>query len=122
VADRYACQHGRTCSKSGNSCLIKVKDVANMISAQATSLDASQLNITLTTQTSTATVNCHPVNTCFTNATQFPGSSDNGVGLPITITATYPMYSPFPMSWFGSTTAAQSTLTLGANTQQMIVF
>ena len=120
VADRYACQHGRTCGKNGNTCLIKVENVANMISTQAPSLDASQLNITLTTQS--ATVNCHPLNTCFTNTDQFPKSADNGVGLPITITATYPMISACPVACFGSSTPAETSVTLGANTEQLIVF
>jgi hypothetical protein len=120
VAGRYACAHGRTCGKGGNSCLIKVKDVTNLITAQAPSLSSGQLNITLTTQN--ATVTCNPVSSCSSNTTQFPSSTDNGVGLPVTITATYPMNTPFPMVWFGSTTAGQSAVTLGATTTQLIDF
>lgn len=120
VAGRYACQHGRTCGKNGNSCLIEVENVASMINTQAPSLDPAKLNVTLTTQS--ATVTCNPLNNCLTNTAQFPKSADNGVGLPITITATYPMLTPFPMAWFGSTTAAQTSVTLGATTEQLIVF
>lgn len=120
VAARYACQHGRTCTKNSNSCTIEVENVADLISAQAPSLDPSQLNVTLTTHS--ASVTCDPLNTCFTNTAQFPSSTDNGVGLPITITATYPMHNPIPMFWFGSAGVSGSSWTLGATTLQSIVY
>lgn len=120
IADRYACEHGRTCTKNGASCTIKVENVATIINQQAPSLDTSKLVVTL--KTHSATVNCNPLSTCLTNTTQFPSSTDNGVGLPITITASYPMQTPFPMTWFGSSSAAQSSITLAASTLQSIVF
>jgi hypothetical protein len=120
VADRYACAHGRTCSKNGNTCTIKVQDVANLISAQAPSLDPALLNVSLITHTATTT--CNPLNSCFSNTAQFPSSTDNGVGLDIKITATYPMNNPFPMLWFGSQGSSGSSFTLGATTRQNIVY
>src|SRR5579863_7779113 len=80
VAARYACQHGRTCSKntggaSANSCTIRVEDVANMISHQAPSLDPALLNVTLTTHSATTT--CNPLNSCFSTTTQFPDSRNS---------------------------------------------
>lgn len=120
VAARYACQHGRTCTKNGNTCTIEVENVANMINAQAPSLDPSLLNVTLTTHG--ASVTCNPLNTCFTNTAQFPRTTDNGVGLPITITATYPMNNPLPMLWFGSAGSSGSAFTLGATTLQTILY
>jgi Flp pilus assembly protein TadG len=120
TAARYACQHGRTCTKNGNACTIEVEDVAGLINAQAPSLDPSQLNVTLTTHS--ASVSCTPLNSCLTNTAQFPNSTDNGVGFPITISATYPMKSMFPMMWFGSGNFTGSAFTLGANAYQTIVY
>jgi Flp pilus assembly protein TadG len=120
VAARYACQHGRTCTKNGNTCTIEVENVASLINAQAPSLDPSQLNVTLTTHS--ASVTCNPLNSCLTNTAQFPNSTDNGVGFPITITATYPMKSLFPMMWFGSNTSSGTAFTLGATAYQTIVY
>lgn len=120
VAARYACEHGRTCSKSGNTCTIEVETVAGIIQAQAPALDASLLNVTLTTHSTTTT--CNPLNTCLTNTTQFPSTTDNGVGLDITIKATYPMYNPIPMMWFGTQSTGSGIYTLGATTRQNIVY
>jgi Flp pilus assembly protein TadG len=125
VADRYACQHGITCTQntggtSANSCTIQVETVANMISQQAPSLDPSLMNVTLTANGTTTT--CNPLNSCFSTATQFPGATNNQVGFPITISATYPMHNPLPMLWFGSRGSSGSVFTLGATTTQLIVY
>lgn len=120
VAARYACQHGRTCSQNGNTCTIEVETVANMISQQAPSLDPSLLNVTLTANGASTT--CDPLNSCFSTATQFPSSTNNQVGLPITISATYPMHNPLPMLWFGSQGSSGHVFTLGATTTQLIVY
>jgi len=134
MAGRYAAGHGRTCTKNSNTCTIQVKDVAYVIASQAPGLDTSKLNVTLIPHTVSATVNCTPINTCTTkncspgatctdNTAQFPSSTDNGVGLDITIKATYKMYNPLPMMWFGSSASSGATsYTLGATTRQTIVY
>ena len=130
-AARYAAGHGRTCTKNGNTCTIQVKDVAYVITNQAPALDPSKLNVTLTTHSSSVsctplsnctTQNCPASVTCTNNTTQFPSSTDNGVGLDITIQATYTMYNPIPMLWFGSSASPGQTYTLGARTRQTIVY
>jgi Flp pilus assembly protein TadG len=118
VAARYASVHGRNCTKNANTCTITVGNLASMIQAQAPQLDSSLLNVTLTTHA--AQVNCNPLSTCFTNTAQFPNSTDNGVGLDITIAATYPFSTPLPMFWEGSGSAGN--VTLGATSRQNIVF
>ncbi len=120
VAARYACVHGRDCTKNGNSCTITVGNVAHVISAQAPQLDSSKLNVTLTTHASTVT--CTPLNTCFSNAAQFPNSTDNGVGLDITVAATYPFATPVSIFWPGSQSYSPGNVTLGATSRQNIVF
>jgi len=120
VAARFACGHGRTCTKNGNTCTIQVKDVANIIATQGPALDSSRLNISLITHSTTTT--CNPLNTCFTNTTQFPSLTDNGLGLDITITAQYPMRNPLPMMWFRNSSLSGNDFTLGATTRQYIVY
>ena len=120
VADRYACAHGKTCSKGGNTCTIKVQDVASMISHQALGLDPSSMNVILTTNS--ATTNCFPLNACFSNTTQFPSTTDNNVGLDIKISATYTMHNPVSMLWFGSAGTSIGSFTVGATTRQNIVY
>jgi Flp pilus assembly protein TadG len=118
VAARYASMHGRNCTKNANTCTITVGNVASVISAQAPQLDPSLLNVTLTTHA--ATVTCNPLNTCLGNTAQFPNSVDNGVGLDITIAATYPFATPLPLYWPGSPSAGN--VRLGATSRQNIVF
>jgi Flp pilus assembly protein TadG len=118
VAARYASVHGRDCTKNGNACTITVGNVASVISAQAPQLSSSLLNVTLTTHASTVT--CNPLNTCFGNAAQFPNSTDNGLGLDVTVAATYPVTTPLPIFWAGS--ASAGTVRLGATSRQNIVF
>lgn len=130
-AARYASAHGRTCTKNGNTCTIQVKDVANYITNTAPALDTSRLNVTLTTHSTSVsctplynctTQHCPTNTTCTNNTAQFPSSNDNGVGLDITIQATYAMYNPIPMLWFGSSPSRGQDFTLGARTRQTIVY
>jgi Flp pilus assembly protein TadG len=120
AAARYACAHGRTCTKSGNTCTIRVQDVVSVITSQAPSLNTSLLNVSLVT--SSATKTCNPISSCATDTTQFPNTTDNGVGSDIKITATYPMNNPLPFFWFGSGSQVGPNFTLGATTRQTIVY
>jgi hypothetical protein len=120
MAARYACGHGRTCTKNSNTCTISVQDVASVITNQAPALDTSKLNVSLITHSTTT--NCNPISTCLTNTTQFPNATDNGVGLDIKITASYTMYNPIPMMWFGTSGSSGQNYTLGATTRQTIVY
>ena len=121
VATRYVAGHGRTCTKNGNTCTTNIGSVATLINTYAPSLDPGLLNVTFASNSGTAAT-CNPLNTCLTNATQYPSSIDNGVGLDITISATYPMNNPFPMMWFGNGSFNGQTHTLGAISRQTIVY
>jgi Flp pilus assembly protein TadG len=121
VAARYACVHGRTCTRNSNTCTITVGNVATLINTQAPSLDPALLNVTLATHSGTAAT-CNPLSSCLSTATQFPSAIDNGVGYDVTITATYPMYNPLAMMWFGNSSKAGTSFTLGAVSKQTIVY
>ena len=120
VTDSYVVLHGRGCTQNGNSCSLTVGGVASMIAAQGPSLDSSKLKIALTTHG--ATLVCEPLNTCFSNTTQFPSATDNAVNFDVKIVATYPFTSPVAMFWPGSGSVSTGTVTLGATTRQTIQF
>lgn len=120
LAARYASVHGRGCTQNGNNCAITVGNVATTIANQALGLDSSKLDVTLKTYSTTTT--CNPLNTCLSNTTQFPSTTDNGVNQDITISATYPISSPMPLFWFGSSPSTIGNMTLGASSRQRIAF
>jgi Flp pilus assembly protein TadG len=121
LAGRYVVTHGRGCTQNGNTCSLTTGNVANLIAAQAPALDSSKLSVTLTTSSGTVTT-CSPVNTCFSNTTQFPSATDNGVNLDVIIGATYPISNPMPFFWPGSPASSTGTFTLGASSRQRILF
>jgi Flp pilus assembly protein TadG len=120
LAARYVVVHGRGCTQNGNTCSVTLGNVAHLIAQQSVALDASKLNVTLTTHSGPTT--CNPLNTCFTSTTQFPSATDNGVNLDVTIAATYPISNPMPMFWPGAGTSSIGAFTLGATSRQRILF
>ena len=99
-ASRYAIVHGQNCSVTPNSCAITVGDLTKRLRDAGVGLPPDQLNVTLKSLTDNIT--CNPVSTCFTSNTVFPSSNANGVGNPITISATYKFSSAISMFWPGA--------------------
>ena len=120
VATRYAVTHGRGCSQNGNTCTITLGTLTSLLSAQAPALEASKLNVTLTTRSTT--ISCNPINTCFSSTDQFPNATDNAVNFDVKIVATYAVANPMPFFWPGSQASSGSGFTLGATSRQRIVF
>jgi hypothetical protein len=81
------------------------------------------VNVTFTTQSGAAT-NCNPLNTCLTNSTVWPPSSnsDNRVGQKITISANYQFASALIFFWPGVGSQSFSRIALPASSTQTIVF
>ena len=120
IAARYAITHGRGCTQNGNSCSVTLGNVATVLQNQALALDSGKMNVTFYTHSTTTS--CNPLNTCTSNATTFPNSTDNGVNLDVKIVATYPVANPFPLLWPGSSGSSGGLFTLGATSRQRIVF
>lgn len=97
---RYAIVHGQNCSISPNSCAITVGNITSRLRDAGVGLPTGQLNVTL--QSLTDNITCNPVSTCLTSSTVFPSSGANGIGNPITISATYPFQSAISMFWPGA--------------------
>ncbi|HEY3839384.1 MAG TPA: TadE family protein [Bryobacteraceae bacterium] len=92
---RYSIVHGADCAQADTSCPVTLGQVATHIKQAGVGLDTSQLSVVL--KTATSTQNCAPIKTCLTNATQWPPSPDNGIGLPVTVSGTYPFNSAISM-------------------------
>jgi Flp pilus assembly protein TadG len=97
---RYAIVHGNNCSISPNSCAITVGNIMSRLTNAGVGLPPDQLNVTL--KSLTDNISCNPVSTCLTSSTVFPSSGANGVGNPITISATYQFRSAISMFWPGA--------------------
>ena len=120
IVARYAAMHGKGCTQNGNTCTITVGTLAQMIAAQAPSLDTSKLVVTL--YTNSGNTPCNPITSCYSSTTQFPGNADNTVGNDVKFVASYPINNPMPLLWPGAGHTGGSVFTLGSTTRQRIVF
>jgi len=120
VGTRFAIVHGKGCADASAACPVTVADVARTIRSGAVGLDPNQ--ITLVMQTSGTTRTCSPLSSCLSNATAFPPSPDNSVGMPITISGTYPFRSGIIMFWPGTGVMRVGSMNLGAKSQEEIRF
>lgn len=119
-ATRYAIVHGKSCADISASCPVTVGDVAQVIRSGASGLDARQLTIVM--QTSGTTHTCNPLSNCLTNSDAFPPAPDNNVGLPVTISGTYPFRSALAMFWPGAGAMRAGVVNFGAKSQEEIRF
>ena len=117
---RFAIVHGRSCADASASCPVTVGAVAQAILNGAVGLDPAQMAVVM--QTSSATLNCKPLSSCLSNTTTFPAAPDNNVGLPVTISATYPFRSALAMFWPGVGAVRAGAVNLGARSQEEIRF
>ena len=120
---RYASFHGAGCTTSGNTCSVTVGNIASQIATAGIGLDASQLNVTLTTA-SGATTNCDPLNSCFSDDTVWPPAtnSDNAEGGSITISAQYNFQSALTAFWPGAGSADFGAVSFPASSTQIIMY
>ncbi len=120
-ATRYAIVHGQNCSVTPNSCAITVGLITSRLVDAGVGLPPAQLNVTL--QSLTDNVVCNPVSTCLASGTTFPSAGANGIGNPITISATYSFTSAISMLWpGGGTPVAFAAVNLPASSTDYIQF
>jgi Flp pilus assembly protein TadG len=121
IAARYAANHGATCSQNGNSCTVRIEDLANLIAGSAWIISSSTMSVTFTDNSGSTT--CE-LSVCQTNATQFPSSSGaaNAVGNPITINVSHRVTNPLPMFWPPNADVDDTGYNLSANSVQVIQF
>jgi Flp pilus assembly protein TadG len=100
---RFAMVKGQNCATAPNACSVTVADVANRIRNAGVGLIPSELSLTLVSGTST--VNCQldgGPSACVNNATQWPATGANDVGMDIQISGVYPFRSALAMFWPGT--------------------
>jgi Flp pilus assembly protein TadG len=121
VAARYAANHGATCSQNGNTCTVRIEDVANLIANNAWIISSSTMTVTFTDNSGSTT--CE-LSVCQTKTAQFPSgtSGANAVGNPITINVTHKVTNPLPMFWPPNADVDDSGYNLSANSVQVIQF
>lgn len=118
---RYAIVHGQNCSVSPNSCTVTVGNLASRLRDAGIGLPSDQLNVTL--QSLTDNIVCNPISSCLSSSTVFPSSGANGIGNPITISATYRFKSAIAMFWTGETApVAFAAVSLPASSTDYIQF
>lgn len=117
---RFAIVHGAGCAQSSSSCPVTLGAVATVVNQAAAGLDPAQFNIVLTAGGSSQS--CAPLSNCLTSTTQWPASPNNSVGLPVTISGTYPFRSALSMFWPGSAAVEFTPVNLGAESQEEILF
>jgi len=119
VANTYTAVHGYGyVSQAGSG--IKVQDVANVFAGNAVGIVPSTVTLTLTAGTN-STKTCR-LDTCQTDTTVWPPSTNNSIGTDIKLTAAYTLNTPFAM-WTptnGSTSFANSYSLAGDSHQQIL--
>ena len=122
-ATRYAAVRGVGCTKPGNTCSVTVGTIARQISSVGIGIPSDSVNVTLTTD-SGAQTSCAPLNSCFSNTTVWPPSSnlDNRTGKLITISAIYQFRSALIFFWPGQGTQKFGAIWLPASSTQSIIF
>lgn len=132
TAGAYAVVHGAGCSANGNTCTVKVKDVAQVLKNYAIGLDPAAITVTFNAMgadhvTVASTITCQLSgggSPCLNNNSQWPPAANNTAGTDIEIKTEYlfrsalAMVAPGP----GSTPVSFGTFWLPGFTHQTIVF
>jgi len=120
---RYISVHGRGCVTGVTTCSITVGNIATRLAADAIGLPASELNVTLTTDSGAATA-CNPLSSCMTDSTRWPPSSnlDNTTGKRVTVSASYVFRHAMFGIWPGAQVQRFATYYFPAASTQTIVF
>lgn len=111
---RYISVRGQDCA-----CL-NLGQIYTQIRQYGTGLDATQLQVTLTS--ASGSTSCNPLNSCKSSATAWPSSADGAVGNNIQITAVYPFKSALIMFWPGVKTVSIATVNLNVSSKQTIQY
>jgi Flp pilus assembly protein TadG len=116
---RYAIVHGEGCAQASPNCPVTVAAVAQVVQGSAVGLDPSQLSAVLTAGGATT---CAPISSCASQTSTWPPQPNNNIGLPVTISVSYPFRTAMSMFWPGSSPVRFAPITLGATSEEDIIF
>lgn len=119
-AARNAALRGNGCLVGGNSCSITVDGISHGIAATAIGLAPANLNVDLTS--SSGTVQCHPIASCYGNTSVWPPSDGGSVGSPITVSGAYAFPGTAILFWPGVGSSASTPGVLTASSRRPILF
>lgn len=117
---RYSIVHGADCIQAQSSCAITVGQLATQIKTAGLGLDPSQIGLVLETVSSSKT--CSTLSSCLNDGTTWPASPDNNVGLPITVSATYPFRTSLSMFIPQVGSVRFGSMTFGARSREEVRF
>ena len=117
---RLAVVHGQGCTSFGNSCAIRVSDVAQKIASSGLGLIPANLNVTLSS--AGGNVVCNPLSSCFSNTAAWPPAGGSAAGMNISIAGQYTFCSALSMLWPSSGNVQFAAITLPAYARQRIQF
>jgi Flp pilus assembly protein TadG len=115
---RYSVVHGADCAQANSSCPVTLGQVASRIKHAGVGLDASRFNVVL--QTAGGSQSCAPLSSCLSNGTTWPSSPDNSIGLPLTVSGTYPFNTALSMFVPGAGSIHFGSLNFTAASQEEI--
>lgn len=116
---RHVAVKGAGCGGT-NTCSQTIGYFATDFANISSGMDASQISVTFYSQSTSVT--CNPLNTCLTNSTVWPPTSDNAVGNDVRIAANIPFPNALAMFWPGSGSVPFSTFRFSAYSRQRILF
>lgn len=120
---RYISVHGRGCVTGTTVCSITVGDIASQLASNAIGLPASDLNVTMTTDSGASTL-CNPLSSCIGNSTRWPPTSnlDNTIGKRVTVSGIYLFRHAMFGIWPGASVQRFAAYYFPAASTQTIVF
>jgi Flp pilus assembly protein TadG len=118
---RYAIVHGVNCAQSPNTCTVTIGQIATQIQNAGPGLMPDQMTLTFTPANGSATT--ETLTSSLADATVWPSSTANLVGMRVSISATYPFSSVISMFWPGATSISPfTTVNFPAASQERIQF
>jgi Flp pilus assembly protein TadG len=118
---RYTIVHGQSCAQAPNTCTVTIGQIATQIQAAGPGLMPDQLTLTFTPANGSATT--ETLTASLADATVWPSSTANLVGMDVAISATYPFSSVISMFWPGATSISPfATVNFPAASKEKIQF
>jgi Flp pilus assembly protein TadG len=129
---RYASTRGSTCSSTGNSCTVKIQQIADVIASAAAGINPAGIKVTFTPPTGGTTVTCSNLSTCTTVCSPscdghrtlvWPDGVNNGPPNDIQISADCTLNAPMFMFWTGASGSTKiNNTTFHAYSTQRLMF
>lgn len=116
---RHIAVHGSGCA-SPNTCSLTLGNFATDFGSVANGLDPAAMVVTF--YSSSTSIACNPLNSCYANSTVWPPAADSTAGNDVRIQATSPFPNALAMVWPGARSVPFSAMQFAAFSRQRILF